>query len=113
MQHRAKNDMIVTFNKEYLQELYEKGQCSDKKHRFQPDIVKRYKKGIDLLRHATRIEELYLFKSLHYEVLQGNKNGISSIRVNDQYRIEFNVSGNDVEPTIYICDILELSKHYR
>lgn len=34
--------MIVTFDKEYLRELYETGK-GDKKHRFQPDIVKRTK----------------------------------------------------------------------
>ncbi|CDD91550.1 uncharacterized protein BN604_00790 [Bacteroides intestinalis CAG:315] len=29
--------MLVTFDKEYLKELYVSGKCSDKKHRFQPD----------------------------------------------------------------------------
>ena len=40
--------MVVAFEKEYLRDLYETGK-SDKKHRFQPDIVKRYKRGIDYL----------------------------------------------------------------
>ena len=34
--------MVVTFDKEYLKELYEFGKANDKKHRFQPDIVRRY-----------------------------------------------------------------------
>ena len=51
--------MIVTFDKDYLQQLYEKGKCDDKKHRFQPDIVKRYKKGIDYLKRVNKIEELF------------------------------------------------------
>ena len=71
-----------------MMELYETGK-SDKKHRFQPDIVKRYKRGIDYLKQARNIEELFLLPSLHYEVLKGDKAGVSSIRVNDQYRIEF------------------------
>jgi len=29
-------NMIVSFEKQYLCDLYEKGQSSDKKHRFQP-----------------------------------------------------------------------------
>ena len=37
--------MIITFDKDYLRELYETGK-GDKKHRFQPEIIKRYKKGI-------------------------------------------------------------------
>lgn len=31
--------MLVTFDKEYLKELYVSGKCSDKKHRFQPDVI--------------------------------------------------------------------------
>jgi proteic killer suppression protein len=33
--------MIVTFEEDYLRELYENGQASDKKHRFQPQIIKK------------------------------------------------------------------------
>ena len=104
--------MIVTFDKDYLQQLYEKGKCDDKKHRFQPDIVKRYNKGIDYLKRVNKIEELFLLPSLHYEVLKGNKTDISSIRVNDQYRIEFTVS-ETVETVITVCNVLELSNHYK
>ena len=32
---------------------------------------------------------LVKYGSLHYEKLHGDKEGISSVRVNDQYRIEF------------------------
>lgn len=53
--------MIVKFDKEYLSELYYEGKCSDKKHRYQPDIVKRYKQRIDVLNTATCIEALYRF----------------------------------------------------
>jgi proteic killer suppression protein len=41
--------MEIKFEKEYLSELYYEGKCSDKKHRFQPHIVKKYSKCIDLL----------------------------------------------------------------
>ena len=88
--------MIVTFDKDYLRELYETGK-SDKKHRFQPEIVKRYRKRIDFLKRALNTEELYTVHSLNYEVLKGDKIGISSIRVNDQYRIEFTVSEQEAE----------------
>lgn len=104
--------MIVTFDKKYLQELYETGR-SDKKHRFQPDIVRRYKDRINTLKNKKTIEDLYQMKSLGYEVLQGNKAGISSIRVNDKYRIEFRVLEEKTETIVYICSILELSNHYK
>ena len=105
----CENDiMVVTFDKEYLKNLYENGTC-DKKHRFQPDIIKRYKRCIDYLKSSQKIEDLYLLSSLNYKVLSGNKAGVSAIRVNDQYRIEFMV----IEKVITICNILELSNHYK
>lgn len=105
--------MIVTFEKEYLQELYCTGKSKDKKHRFQPDIVRRYVERINTLKNKESVEALYTMKSLRYEVLKGDKAGISSIRVNDQYRIEFTVMDNGEEPVVTICNILELSNHYK
>ena len=105
--------MIVTFDKEYLKELYTNGKSKDKRHRFQPEVIKQYKKRIETIKKAKRVEELFLFNSLNYEVLKGDKDGISSIRVNDKYRIEFTVSNNDAETIVYICNILELSNHYK
>ena len=104
--------MIVTFGKDYLRKLYETGK-GDKKYRFQPDIIRRYRKGIDLIKNANKIEDLFLLPSLRYEVLKGDKAGISSIRVNDQYRIEFTVSEEGNETIVYICNILDLSNHYK
>ena len=106
--------MIVLFEKEYLEELYYNGKCKDKKRRYQPDIIKRYKQRIDMLNDATCIEALYRIHSLRYEVLDGDKKGVSSIRVNDQYRIEFIVSHElNGEEKLTICNITELSNHYK
>lgn len=38
--------MVVTFEEKYLQELYETGKSSDKKHRYQPEIVKNIYKPL-------------------------------------------------------------------
>lgn len=104
--------MIVTFEQTYLKELYENGKTSDKKHRFQPSIVKRYKDIINYLMKATSKEELYPIKSLHFEALHGDKKGLFSVKVNDQYRIEFSLTENFEEPILTICNIVELSNHY-
>ena len=104
--------MIVTFDKDYLRELYEQGKTSDKKHRYQPDIVRRYQQRIKTLESAPRIETLFQIKSLCYEVLRGDKAGRSSIRVNDKYRVEFAVSYQG-EPVVTVCNITELSNHYK
>ena len=105
--------MFVTFEKTYLQDLYEKGKTSDKKHRYQPDIVNRYVKCVDLMRAVPDITSLAKYNSLNYELLKGDKKGISSIRVNDKYRIEFTIEETMDEPVITVCNIIELSNHYK
>lgn len=105
--------MIVTFEETYLQELYVKGTTSSKKHRFQPDIIRRYQKCISFMVNASSIEVLRTINSLNYEVLVGDKAGISSVRVNNKYRIEFTVSESSEEPIVTICNILQLSNHYK
>jgi proteic killer suppression protein len=105
--------MEINFDKKYLQELYEVGKTTDRKYRFQPDIVKRYQARIRTLEKASKIEDLFTINSLHYHVLDGDKQGISAIRVNDQYRIEFKTKQIVSETVVTICDILELSNHYK
>lgn len=105
--------MEIRFEKEYLRQLYEEGKTTDKKYRFQLHIVKRYQLRIKALEQANRIEEIVVINSFNYEVLKGDKAGISSIRVNDQYRIEFTVKRVALESVVTICNILELSNHYK
>lgn len=93
--------------------LYKDGKSPDKKHRFQPDIIRRYQKSINFLKGASSIEVLWTIRSLNYELLSGEKAGLSSVRVNDKYRIEFTVATNEKEPILTICNIIELSNHYK
>lgn len=53
------------------------------------------------------------YGSLHYEKLSGDKNGLSSVRVNDQYRIEFTEKTEEGQDIATICNIEELSNHYK
>lgn len=69
--------------------------------------------GWDEMLEAERVEDLMLINSLNYEVLKGDKQGISSIRVSDQYRVEFTVKETPDEPIITVCNIIELSNHYK
>jgi proteic killer suppression protein len=105
--------MIVTFEKEYLRDLYETGKSDDKKHRFQPEIVHKYKHCINLMRRVPDTNALAKYNGLNFENLKGDKAGLSSIRVNKQYRIEFTVTDNGVESVANVCNILELSNHYK
>lgn len=90
--------MEIIFAKQYLKDLHITGKTTEKKHRFQPDIIKRYRKTI---------------QSLKYEKLKGDKKGMSSVRVSDKYRIEFEEITANGEDYISICNIIELSNHYK
>lgn len=105
--------MIVTFNQTYLKELYTEGKAKDKKHRFQPQIIGKYIKVVNLMKLQENVLGLTKYGSLHYEKLHGDKEGLSSVRINEQYRIEF-VEGFETGKQIAtICNITELSNHYK
>ena len=101
--------MEISFEKEYLRELFYDGVTSDKSHRYQPGIVKKYVRVVNILDSVDKPSNLFRYRSLHYERLVGDKAGLESVRVNDQYRIEFK---STAEGGITICNIIELSNHY-
>ena len=103
----------ILFDKAYLNQLYLKGDSGDKKHRFQPEVVKKYVKVVDLMIDSPNVLSLAKYNSLRYEKLVGDKTGLSSVRVNDQYRIEFKEITTDNEVVATICNITELSNHYK
>ena len=106
--------MKIEFEKEYLRELYYTGKSTDKKHRFQPQVVNGYLKCVRALVKAVRTEDLYLIKSLNYERLTGDKKRLSSIRINDQYRLEFRetADSNDIIE-VKICSLIDITNHYK
>ena len=68
---------------------------------------------IDLMISEDNVQGLWKYNSLNYERLEGNKEGLSSVRVNDQYRIEFEEEFEDGQTIATICNITELSNHYK
>ena len=105
--------MIIKFEKKYLEELYYNAKCSDKKHRFQPQVIRNYIRRIITLAEVPNVEALFPMHSLNYEILSGDKKGISSVRVDRQYRLEFIVTDEGEEPVITICTILDITNHYK
>lgn len=105
--------MDITFEKDYLCEMYQTGKTIDKKHRFQPAIIRKYIRVIDLMIDQPDTVALAKYNSLNYERLKGDKAGLSSVRVNDQYRIEFEEKTIGDQSIVTICNIIELSNHYK
>lgn len=76
-------------------------------------LLEDTKKAVKILVQARQIEDLFPFKSLHFEALHGNKEGRFSVKANDQYRVEFTVEETKEQPIVTICNIMELSNHYK
>ena len=80
---------------------------------FQKDVIKQFKKKMEILIGVDSLVELRQFKSLNFEQLKGNRSHKYSIRLNLQYRLILSVllekNGDYViEATL----INEISKHY-
>ncbi len=102
--------MRVVFKTDYLEMLYVipleeiKG-----KQPFSKEIIKQFKKKVQLLTVISSIEQLRQFRGLNFEFLKGDKKGECSIRLNDQYRLIFEQTS---EGEILIILVKEISKHY-
>ena len=105
--------MYVEFGERYLLDLYKFGRTRDKKHRFQPEVIRKYQKAVFVLFSVDNISDLQQYNALRYEVLKGDKIGISSVRINLKYRLEFTVRADKDEKIINVCRLLEISNHYK
>lgn len=105
--------MNITSEDEALLELYENGITSDKRYRRLPiQVIKGYKKAVDYMRAAQRIEDLFRLKGLNYEALHGDRKGQESVRCNDTWRLIFKSSPLDGSIVITEIELLEISHHY-
>jgi toxin HigB-1 len=102
--------MFVKFNNAYLKRLYEEEHLKGKPV-YSTEVVEKYRERILLLEQVESTKELRNYKSLHFEALKGNKKGLYSIRINKQYRLEFEIE-KDVLTLLEVVLIDELSKHY-
>lgn len=60
-------------------------------------VIKSARRKLTILRAAPDDRALRNWKSLHYEKLKGNRKGQRSIRLNDQYRMIFELD-DEAEP---------------
>lgn len=105
--------MNVTSEDESLLELYINGKTSDKRYRKLPvKVIKGYKKAIDYMKSARRIEDLYHLHGLNYKALHGNRKGQESVRCDGTWRLIFRSSPADGCIVITEIELLEISHHY-
>ena len=104
--------MNIEFENSALEELYTNGATKEHEYkRLSKDVIKAYVKVVNYLKAATRIEDLYRVKSLHYEKKKGDLKGVDVVWINDQYRLHFH-SSPDKTGIVINALLSKISKHY-
>ena len=66
--------MHIEFKTDYLEYLYETTLDNIKgKHTFSKDIIKQFKKKVQLLSSISKLEQLKQFRGLNFEYLKGDR----------------------------------------
>lgn len=102
--------MKVVFESQKLDYLYVTPlQAIRGKQKYPSEVLKQYKKKIQILEALPKLDELRKMRGLNFEYLKGERKGECSIRLNDQYRLIFVPTE---ENTIQVLLIREISKQY-
>ena len=102
--------MLVSFTDSYYELLYTGGKIPGKP-RFPPEVIKQYRLRIEQIKNSSSTQELTKFSSLRFKKLEPKDapDPVYSIRVNDQYRLEFYL---DDRGKIQIVQVIRMSDHY-
>lgn len=68
-------------------------------------VIKTCREKLIFLEAAPDERTLRNWKSLNYKKLEGDKEGLRQIRINDQYRIVFELNEATTPPTIIVAEI--------
>jgi toxin HigB-1 len=68
-------------------------------------LVRAFRKVMQVIRAAHDERDLYAMKSLRFEKLEGNRSSQRSLRLNDQWRLIIEISGEAPAKTLLIVSI--------
>ena len=72
---------------------------------FSRDIVRAYRKLIQVIRGAPDERTFYALKSLHFEKLKGNREHQRSMRLNDKWRLIIEIKPSQPKNVIVVIGI--------
>ena len=97
--------MRIVFEDDDLRRLAE--DVSYAPRRWGADIIRAYRKKIQVLRAANDERDLYAMRSLRLEQLKGNRAGTSSIRLNDQFRLIITFDTDDEGRVVIVIEMVD------
>ncbi len=77
----------------------------DFKTKFPPEVVRAFRKRMQIIREASDERKFYALKSLHYEKLKGARSHQRSMRLNRQWRLIVELKKIDPATIIVIVNI--------
>jgi len=72
-----------------------------------PEVVKAYRKRIQLIRAADDEQVFHGLKALHWEKLKGKRKHQHSMRLNNQWRLVLEFEGKGVDRVVWVVDIVD------
>lgn len=97
--------MRLEFRDDDLRRLYEDPEF--RLPRFGPDLIKQYRKKVGFLLSANDERDLYAYRALRFEKLQGDRAGQHSVRLNDQWRLILELETDDDGRLIAVISITD------
>jgi len=74
---------------------------------FGPEIVKAFRKRMQMIRAARDERDFYAMKSLHFEKLKGDRQGQYSMRLNQQWRLILEFRKQGTSATVVIVSVVD------
>ena len=72
---------------------------------FGHDVIRAYRKRIQMIEGAEDERDFYSLKSLHFEKLSGTRSHQHSMRLNDQWRLIVEIEAGTPKNTIVVASI--------
>ena len=94
--------MDVSFGDDALDDLETNPKA---KTNWPESVVRAYRKKIDFIRQAKDERDLYAWKALRCEKLLGDRSHQHSLRINDQFRLIFEIRKGNPKNVIHVISI--------
>lgn len=105
--------MRITTDNKALRDLLESGKTDDKNLRKLPkSTISGFLKAIQIISISAKIEDLFRYKGLNYEALEGNLKGFESVRCDRKYRLIFKSFPDEGKIVITNVELINITNHY-
>jgi toxin HigB-1 len=74
---------------------------------FGREVVRAFRKRMQMIRGARDERDFYALKSLHFEKLKGDREGQYSMRLNQQWRLILEIEKRSNSSTVVIVSIVD------